>query len=106
MPELSFRDSVANRAAQLARSQRRASAAFQGIAMVDIAETHEARIGYLQALGMVCVRIIMEYQRASAAEEYYVSLKRQGDTALAREGMGHAEIPRRVFEEFYSFHAG
>jgi hypothetical protein len=54
---------------------------------------------------MVCISIIVEYRRAIAAEKYYVGLKRKSDTALAREGIGHGDIPRRVFDEFYSFHA-
>jgi hypothetical protein len=73
--------------------------------MVDIAEVHEARPGYLHALAMVCADIMVEYRRAIAAEKYYVSLKRESDTALAHEGTARSDIPRRVFEEFYSIHA-
>jgi hypothetical protein len=73
--------------------------------MVDIAEVHEARPGYLHALAAVCASIIVEYRRAIAAEKHYVSLKRESDTDLAHEGTTRSDIPRRVFEEFYSIHA-
>lgn len=73
--------------------------------MVDIADVHEARPGYLHALAMVCASIIVEYRRAIAAEEHYASLKRESDTALAHDGTARPDIPRRVFEEFYSIHA-
>ena len=73
--------------------------------MVDIAEVHEARPGYLQALAALCADIIVEYRRAIAAEKHYVSLKCESDTALAHEGTARSDIPRRVFEEFYSNHA-
>ncbi|MDX6242010.1 MAG: hypothetical protein QOG10_6881 [Kribbellaceae bacterium] len=73
--------------------------------MVDIAQVHEARPGYLHALAAVCAGIIVEYRRAVAAEKHYASLKCESDTALAHEGTARADIPRRVFEEFYSIHA-
>ena len=73
--------------------------------MVDIAEVHEARPGYLHALAMVCDGIVIEYRRAIAAEKHYASLKCESETALAREGTARSDIPRRVFEEFYSINA-
>jgi hypothetical protein len=73
--------------------------------MADIAEVHEERPGYLHALGTACAGIIREYRRAIAAEQYYVSLRHTSDTALAREAMTRRDIPRRVFEEFYSTRA-
>lgn len=72
--------------------------------MVDIAQVHEARTGYLHALGLVCARIVNEYRRAMAAEDHYAGLKRKSASALAREGMAHGDIPRGVFEQFYSTH--
>jgi len=73
--------------------------------MVDIAQVHEARPGYLRALATVCAGIVIEYRRAIAAEEHYASLKRESDTVLAHEGTARSDIPRRVFEEFYSIRA-
>jgi hypothetical protein len=73
--------------------------------MVDIARIHEARPGYLHALAIACAGIFVEYRRAIAAEKHYVSLKRESDTALAHEGTVRSDIPRRVFEEFYSTRA-
>ena len=73
--------------------------------MADIAEVREARPGYLHALAMICAGIIVEYRRAIAAEKLYVSLKRENDSALAHEGTARSDIPRRVFEEFYSARA-
>jgi hypothetical protein len=73
--------------------------------MVDIAEVHDARPGYLHALAMVCASLVIEYRRAIGAEKHYASLKCESDTALAREGTARSDIPRRVFEEFYSTHA-
>ena len=73
--------------------------------MVDIAQVHEVRTGYLHALAMICAGVVREYQQAIAAEEHYVSLKCASDTALAHEGTARSDIPRRVFEEFYSIHA-
>jgi len=73
--------------------------------MVDIGQVHEARPGYLRALAMICAGIVTEYRRAIAAEEHYASLKRESDIALAREGTARSDIPRRVFEAFYSTHA-
>ncbi|MEA2877545.1 MAG: hypothetical protein QOF14_2741 [Hyphomicrobiales bacterium] len=70
--------------------------------MVDIAEVHESRPGYLHALAVVCAGIVIEYRRAIAAEKHYVSLKHESDTALAHEGTARSDIPRRVFKEFYS----
>jgi hypothetical protein len=75
------------------------------MAMVDIGEVHEARSGHLHALALVCAAIVKEYRLAMAAEDYYAGLKRASDTALAREGMGRGDIPRRVFEELYSTRA-
>ena len=73
--------------------------------MVDIAQVHDARPGYLHALAMVCADVVVEYRRAIAAEKHYVSLKCKSDRALAHEGTARSDIPRRVFEEFYSIHA-
>ena len=63
---------------------------------------NEARPRYLHALATLCAGIVIEYRRAIAAEQHYVSLKRQSDTALAHEGTARSDIPRRVFEEVYS----
>ena len=43
-----------------------------------------------------------EYRRAIAAERRYDELKRMAATSLAREGLAAADIPRRIFNEFYS----
>jgi hypothetical protein len=75
------------------------------IAVVDIGEVHEVRSGYLHAVAIACAAIVEEYRLAMAAEDYHASLKRETETALAREGMGRGDISRRVFEEFYSTRA-
>jgi hypothetical protein len=66
---------------------------------------HQTRPGYLHVLATVCAGLVIEYRRAIAAEQHYVSLKRESDTALAHEGTARSDIPRRVFKEFYSNHA-
>jgi hypothetical protein len=43
-----------------------------------------------------------EFRRAIAAEHRYDELRRKDAAALALEGIARAEIPRRVFVEFYS----
>jgi predicted N-acyltransferase len=43
-----------------------------------------------------------EFRRAIAAERRYDELRRKDAAGLALEGIAGAEIPRRVFEEFYS----
>jgi hypothetical protein len=45
--------------------------------------------------------VFTEFRRAVAAEQRYEYLKGRGTTALAREGIARADVPRRIFE-FYS----
>lgn len=71
--------------------------------MVDIADVHDARTGALPALRTIRL-LVAEYRRAMAAEDYYGGLKRMSATALAQDGIARCDIPRRVFDEFYSFH--
>jgi hypothetical protein len=47
--------------------------------------------------------ILTESRRASAAAHRYEDLKRMA--ATARAGFGPADVPRRVFDEFYSLEA-
>jgi SAM-dependent methyltransferase len=47
--------------------------------------------------------ILAEFRRAVAAEQCYEHLKRASAAALARDGMVRADLPRRIFEESYSF---
>ena len=43
-----------------------------------------------------------EWKRALAAEQRYHDLKQTDVTALARDGASRGDIPRMVFNEFYS----
>ena len=47
------------------------------------------------------VLVLAEFKLAMAAEQRYEDLKRAGGTALARDAIVPADIPRRIFEEFY-----
>ena len=74
--------------------------------MVDIAESGQAGTRYLHStLALVCAAILNEYRRAVAAEDYYTSLKRMSGSYHVRDGTAHGDIPRLVFEKFYSTHA-
>jgi hypothetical protein len=46
--------------------------------------------------------VLAEFQRATAAEQRYEYLRRAGTAALARDGVVRADVPRRIFDEFYS----
>jgi hypothetical protein len=46
--------------------------------------------------------VLAEFKRAVAAEQRYEDLKRTSAAALACDGIVRADIPRRIFEEFYS----
>jgi hypothetical protein len=46
--------------------------------------------------------ILTEFRRARAAEQRHGHLRRAGVAALARDGIVPADIPRRIFDEFYS----
>jgi hypothetical protein len=46
--------------------------------------------------------VLAEFRHARAAEQRYGYLRRAGTAALARDGIAPADIPRRIFEEFYS----
>ena len=37
-----------------------------------------------------------------AAEQRYEYLRRAGAAALSRDGVVRADVPRRIFDEFYS----
>jgi hypothetical protein len=43
-----------------------------------------------------------EFRRAVAAERRHSELKHMDTTALVREGITRTDVPRRVFEEYYS----
>jgi hypothetical protein len=47
-----------------------------------------------------------EFQRAVAAARRYEHLKRADAAALACDGISAADIPRRIFEEFYAIDDG
>ena len=69
--------------------------------MADVV-VHATRTGYVRALRRVCLLMLAEYRRAIEAERYCDHLKRMSTTALARQGLAHADIPRRVFDKFYA----
>jgi hypothetical protein len=46
--------------------------------------------------------VLAELRRARAAEQRYENLRRAGAAPLARDGIVPADIPRRIFDEFYS----
>jgi hypothetical protein len=48
------------------------------------------------------IAVLAEFRRAGAAEQRYERLRRAGAAALAREAIVPADIPRRIFKEFYS----
>ena len=50
--------------------------------------------------------ILAEFRRARAAEQRYEKLRRAGAAALARDGIVRTDLPRRIFEEFYSLSLG
>ena len=53
--------------------------------------------------GLEFLRVVLaELRRARAAEQRYENLHRAGAAALARDGIVPADIPRRIFDEFYS----
>jgi hypothetical protein len=74
---------------------RSAQRAFGGRGILAIQDGCWSGIGFLRAVGA-------EFQRAAAAAHRYERLKRAGAGALARAGILPADIPRRVFEEFYA----
>jgi hypothetical protein len=69
--------------------------------MVDLAHTHTPRSGYLQVLQNASL-LVTEYRRAFAAEDYYSGLKQKSARVLAQDGIARADIPRLVFDRFYS----
>ena len=46
--------------------------------------------------------VLDEFRRAMAAEQRYEYLRRAGAAALSRDGVVRADVPRRIFDEFYS----
>jgi hypothetical protein len=46
--------------------------------------------------------VLAEFRRALAAERRYEDLRRANPSALARADLVCADIPRRIFEKFYS----
>lgn len=67
-------------------------------------EIHGIRPGHWLGLRFFLI-VFAEFRRAVAAEQRYEELKRNSTAALAREGIARPGVPRRVFEEFYSFSA-
>jgi hypothetical protein len=57
--------------------------------------------GHWPGFGFVFIAFT-EFRRAVAAEQRYEDLKGRSTAALAREGIARADVPRRIFEEFYS----
>jgi hypothetical protein len=57
--------------------------------------------GHWPGFGFVFI-VFTEFRRAVAAEQRYEDLKGRSTAALAREGIARADVPRRIFEEFYS----
>jgi hypothetical protein len=47
-------------------------------------------------------QLVAEFCRASEAEQRYLQLRHQDPAALAREGLIPGDVPRRIFEEYYS----
>jgi hypothetical protein len=53
--------------------------------------------------GLEYFRVVLaEFQSAMAAEQRYEYLRRAGTAALPRDGVVRADVPRRIFDEFYS----
>ena len=67
-------------------------------------QIHRIRPGHWLGLGFVFI-VFAEFRRAVAAEQRYEELKGKSTAALAREGIAHPDVARRVFEELYSFSA-
>jgi hypothetical protein len=65
-------------------------------------DAHAAKTGDRPGLRLFLV-ILAEFRRAIAATQRYKELKCMGTSALACEGITRADIPRRIFEEFYSY---
>jgi hypothetical protein len=64
-------------------------------------EIHRIQSGHWPGFGFVFIAFT-EFRRAVAAEQRYEYLKGRSTAALAREGIARADVPRRIFEEFYS----
>jgi hypothetical protein len=56
--------------------------------------THSPREGFVLVL-------LTEFKRAIAAERRLSDLRYMDRAALAREGISRADVPRRIFEEYY-----
>ena len=50
-------------------------------------------------------QVVAEFRRAFEAERRYRQLRYLDPAALAREGLVPSDVPRRIFEEFYSIDA-
>jgi hypothetical protein len=57
--------------------------------------THPPRFGFARV-------VLTELRRAVAAERRHSELRHMDTTSLAREGITRADVPRRIFEEYYS----
>jgi hypothetical protein len=64
-------------------------------------DNYRVRPGHSPRFGFVLV-LLAEFKRAIAAERRHSELKHMDTIALAREGIARADVPRRVFEEYYS----
>jgi hypothetical protein len=67
-------------------------------------EIHRIQPGHWLGFGFVFI-VFAEFRRAAAAEQRYEELKGRSTAAVAREGIAHPDVPRRIFEEFYSLSA-
>ena len=53
-------------------------------------------------LGTWLRALVTEAQCAFEAERRYIELRHSDPTALALQGCSHRDVPREIFEEFYS----
>jgi hypothetical protein len=61
----------------------------------------EVKSGRRLTLGLFA-SLVVEYQRAIAAEQRYHALYRASRPTRASSRISHVAVPRRIFEEFYS----
>jgi hypothetical protein len=69
-----------------------------------VCDPRKVQTWHWSRLGLFGV-LLAEFRRAVAAEQRYEHLKRASAACLARDGIAPADIPRRIFEEFYSLSA-
>lgn len=67
----------------------------------SVRRVREVQKGQWSGRGLFLV-VLAEFKRAVAAAQRYTELKRIDATTLTRDGITPADIPRRIFDEFYS----